>query len=84
MSPMRSVRFLRPQATAILLALMFIFADLSLPQPLDGWSELDDENPVHRAVSSHSVDAAPYLSEATRARSRTESGSNPDSCCGSQ
>ena len=61
---MRSVRFLRPQATAILLALMFIFADLSLPQTLDGWSELDDENPVHRAVSSHSVDADTYLSEA--------------------
>ena len=43
---------------------MFIFADLSLPQTLDGWSELDDENPVHRAVSSHSVDADTYLSEA--------------------
>ena len=60
---MRSVRFLRPQATAILLALMFIFADLSLPQTLEGWSELDDENPVHRATSYHSVHADTQLSE---------------------
>ncbi|MBN29307.1 MAG: hypothetical protein CMB34_01400 [Euryarchaeota archaeon] len=61
---MRSVRFLRPQATAILLALMFIFADLSLPQTLEGWSELDEDNPVHRATSYHSVHADTHLSEA--------------------
>ena len=58
---MRSVRILRPQATALLLVLMFIFADLSLPQTMEGWSELDDENTVQRAVSYHAVNADTYI-----------------------
>ncbi|RJU93432.1 MAG: hypothetical protein DWC03_04900 [Candidatus Poseidoniales archaeon] len=58
---MRSVRILRPQATALLLVLMFIFADLSLPQTMEGWSELDDEKTVQRAVSYHAVNADTYI-----------------------
>ena len=59
---MRSVRIFRPQATALLLVLMFIFADLSLPQTMEGWSELEDENTVQRAVSYHAVNADTYIS----------------------
>ena len=59
---MRSVRILRPKATALLLVLMFIFADLSLPQTMEGWSELEDEQNVRRAVSYHSVHADTYIS----------------------
>ena len=51
-----------------------------MPQTLDGWSELDDENPVHRAVSSHSVDADTYLSEAapSSAYNSSDSGTLSD------
>ena len=59
---MRSVRILRPKATALLLVLMFIFADLSLPQTMEGWSELEDEQNVRRAVSYHSVHADTHIS----------------------
>ena len=45
---MRSLRIVSPRATALLLVLMFIFADLSLPQTMEGWSELEDEPTVHR------------------------------------
>ena len=62
---MRSVRILRPQATALLLVLMFIFADLSLPQTMEGWSELEDENTVQRAVSYHSANADTYITAAS-------------------
>ena len=58
---MRSVRILSPRATALLLVLMFIFADLSLPQTMEGWSELEDEHTVHRAVSYHDIHADTYI-----------------------
>ena len=58
---MRSVRILRPRATALLLVLMFIFADLSLPQTMEGWSELEDENTVQRAVSYHTIHADTFI-----------------------
>lgn len=58
---MRSVRILRPRATALLLVFMFIFADLSLPQTMEGWSELEDETTVQRAVSYHAVAADTYI-----------------------
>ena len=58
---MRSVRIVSPRATALLLVLMFIFADLSLPQTMEGWSELEDEPTVHRAVSYHAIHADTYI-----------------------
>ena len=58
---MRSVRILRPRATALLLVLMFIFADLSLPQTMEGWSELEEENTVQRVVSYHTIHADTYI-----------------------
>ena len=58
---MRSVRIVPPRATALLLVLMFIFADLSLPQTMEGWSELEDETSVHRSVSYHAVHADTYI-----------------------
>ena len=58
---MRSVRILRPRATALLLVLMFIFADLSLPQTMEGWSELEEETTVQRAVSYHAIHADTYI-----------------------
>ena len=62
---MRSVRIHRPRATALLLVLMFIFADLSLPQTMEGWSELEEENTVHRVVSNHAIHADTYISESS-------------------
>ncbi len=61
---MRSVRIVPPRATALLLVLMFIFADLSLPQTMEGWSELEDETSVHRSVSYHAVHADTYITAA--------------------
>ena len=58
---MRSVRIVRPRATALLLVFMFIFADLSLPQTMEGWSELEEENTVHRAISTHAIHADTYI-----------------------
>ncbi len=58
---MRSVRIVRPRATALLLVFMFIFADLSLPQTMEGWSQLEEENTVHRAISTHAIHADTYI-----------------------
>ena len=61
---MRSLSFKRPRATAFLLVVMFLFADLALPHTMEGWSELEEANTPSRAISAHSVNADTYLSEA--------------------
>jgi len=58
---MRSLRIQRPRATALILVIMFLFADLALPHTMDGWSELEEPTTVHRAVTSHAVHADTYL-----------------------
>ena len=60
---MRSLSFKRPRATAFLLVVMFLFADLALPHTMEGWSELEDANTPHRVISAHSVNADTYISE---------------------
>ena len=61
---MRSLSFKRPRATAFLLVVMFLFADLALPHTMEGWSELEEANTPSRVISAHSVNADTYLSEA--------------------
>src|SRR5210317_1639244 len=61
MSPMRSLRNHRPRTSALLLVLMFLFADLALPHTMDGWSELEDETTVSRVVSTHAIHADTYI-----------------------
>lgn len=60
---MRSLSFNRPRATALLLAVMFIFADMALPQTMEGWKMLEDEQSPERAVSTHAIHADSYISE---------------------
>jgi len=60
---MRSVSFSGPSFKAMLLVVMFLFADLALPHTLQGWSELDDVNAVSRTVSSHAVNADTHIAE---------------------
>ena len=60
---MRSLAFNRPRATALLLAVMFIFADMALPQTMEGWKMLEDEQSPERAVSTHAIHADSYISE---------------------
>jgi len=58
---MRSLRNHRPRTSALLLVLMFLFADLALPHTMDGWSELEDKTTVSRVVSTHGVVADTYI-----------------------
>ena len=60
---MRSLSFNRPRATALLLAVMFIFADMALPHTMEGWKMLEDEQSPQRTVSTHSIHADSYIAE---------------------
>ena len=63
MSPMRSLSFQRPRATAFLLVAMFLFADLALHHTMEGWSELEEEHSPQHVLSTHYVNADTYISE---------------------
>ncbi|MDA9168228.1 DNRLRE domain-containing protein [Candidatus Poseidonia alphae] len=52
-------------STALLLVMMFLLADLLLPQTLEGWTELDDEISPQHVVSTHSPTADTYISMAS-------------------
>ena len=65
MSPMRSVRILRPQATALLLVLMFIFADLSLPQRWKVDASWKMKTPCSGPFPYHSANADTYITAAS-------------------
>ena len=56
---------------------MFIFADLFLPQTMEGWSELEDENTVQRAVSYHSANADTYITAASPSSTSTPRSQGP-------
>jgi hypothetical protein len=49
-------------STALILVMMFLLADLLLPQTLEGWTELDDEISPQHVVSTHSPTADTYIS----------------------
>ena len=55
---------------------MFLFADMALPNTMEGWSELDDEPRVQRVVSSHAVHADTYITagDATTTHNTSVSG----------
>ena len=40
---------------------MFLLADMALPHTMEGWSQLEEPTPVHRAVTSHPVHADTYI-----------------------
>ncbi|MBT5453881.1 MAG: DNRLRE domain-containing protein, partial [Euryarchaeota archaeon] len=52
-------------STALILVMMFLLADLLLPQTLEGWTELDDEISPQHVVSTHSPTADTYISLAS-------------------
>ena len=58
---MRSLRNHSPRTSALLLVLMFLFADLALPHTMEGWSELEDDAAVNRVVSTHAIHADTYI-----------------------
>ena len=58
---MRSLSLNRPRASALLIVIMFLFADMALPDTMEGWSALDEETNVQRVVSSHAVHADTYI-----------------------
>jgi hypothetical protein len=58
---MRSLSLRRPRASALMLVIMFLFADLALPHTLNGWSELEDTQTVNRVVSTHDIHADTYI-----------------------
>ena len=64
MSPMRNQPSNQRGITVLLLVMMFIFADMALPQTLEGWTLLEDEQEPSRTVSTHSVLADTYITVA--------------------
>ena len=62
---MRSIPSNTRSSTALILVMMFLLADLLVPQTFEGWSELDEENTPQRTVSSHSPIADTYISMAS-------------------
>ena len=62
---MRSIPSNTRSSTALILVMMFLLADLLVPQTFEGWSELDEEIAPQRTVSSHSPTADTYISMAS-------------------
>ena len=61
---MRSIPSNTRSSTALILVMMFLLADLILPQTLEGWTEFEDEITPQRVVSTHTPSADTYISMA--------------------